>query len=83
MSEEWDGVHLSLGGLLTAEQNKYESPAGWTFLDAWHAEQTRWLRALRTETERRPDFDRGMGPPEIPGFSFPDFGGESDVLVRT
>ena len=83
VSEEWDGVHLSLGGLLTAEQNRYESPAGWTFLDAWHAEQTRWLRALETETERRPDFDRGMGPPEIPGFSFPDFGGEGDMLVRT
>ena len=83
VSEEWDGVHLSLGGLLTAEQNRYESPAGWTFLDAWHAEQTRWLRPLRTETERRPDFDRGMGPPEIPGFSFPDFGGEGDMLVRT
>ena len=29
VSEEWDGVHLSLGGLLTAEQNRFESPAGW------------------------------------------------------
>ena len=82
VAEEWDGVHLSLGGLLTAEQNRYESPAGWTFLDAWHAEQTRWLRALRTETKRRPDFDRGLGPTEIPGFRFPDFGGEGDMLVR-
>ena len=27
VAEEWDGVHLSLGGLLTAEQNRYESPA--------------------------------------------------------
>ena len=24
VSEEWDGVHLSLGGLLTAGQNRYE-----------------------------------------------------------
>ena len=83
VSEQWDGVHLSLGGLLTAEQNRYESSAGWTLLDAWHAEQTYWLCALRTETERRPDFDRGLGPPEIPGFSFPDFGGEGDMLART
>jgi len=83
VSEKWDGVHLSLGGLLTAEQNRYESPAGWTMLDYWHAEQTCWLRALRTETERRPDFERGLGPPEVPRFRFPDFGGEGDVLVST
>ena len=83
VSEEWDGVHMSLGGLLTAEQNRYESPAGWTFLDTWHAEQTRWLRALRTETKRRPDFERKLGPAEIPRFRFPDFGGEGDMLVRT
>ena len=65
VSEEWDGVHLSLGGLLTAEQNRYESAAGWTMLDSWHAEQSYWLRALKTETERQPDFDEGMGPPMI------------------
>ena len=72
VAEEWDGVHLSFGGLLTAEQNRYESPAGWTMLDAWHAEQTYWLRALKTETERQPDFKEGMGAPEIEGLRFPD-----------
>ncbi len=82
-SEEWDGVHLSLGGLLTAEQNRYESPAGWTMLDAWHAEQTYWLRALKTETKRRPDFDRGLGPPQINGLRFPDFGEGPGTLLRT
>ena len=81
-SEEWDGVHLSLGGLLTAEQNRYESPAGWTMLDTWHAEQTFWLRALKTRTKRRPDFDIGLGPPDIHGWRFPHFGGEGDALVR-
>ena len=82
-SEEWDGVHLSLGGLLTAEQNRYESPDGWTMLDAWHAEQTYWLRALKTETKRRPDFDRGLGPPQINGLRFPDFGEGPGTLLRT
>ena len=83
VSEEWDGVHLSLGGLLTAEQNRYESAAGWTMLDVWQAEQTRWLRALKTETKRMPDFDRGMGPPEIPGLRFPEFGsGEEGMMYR-
>ena len=80
-SEEWDGVHLSLGGLLTTEQNRYESPAGWTMLDAWHAEQTFWLRALRTEAERQPDFHRGLGPQNIRGLCLPDFGeGRRDPL---
>ena len=83
VSEEWDGVHLSFGGLLTAEQNRYESPAGWTMLDSWHAEQTRWLRTLKTETERRPDYDRGMGPSNIRGLRFPDFGGERGTLLRS
>lgn len=64
VSEEWDGVHLSLGGLITAELNRYESAAGWTMLDFWHAEQTIWLRPLKTETERQPDFERGLRPPE-------------------
>ena len=83
VSEEWDGVHLSLGGLLTAEQNRYESASGWTMLDAWHAEQTYWLRALKTETKRMPEFDRGMGPPEIPGVRFPDFSfGDEGMMYR-
>jgi hypothetical protein len=49
VAEEWDGVHLSFGGLLTAKQNRHEAAAGWkagwTMLDFWHAEQTYWLRA--------------------------------------
>ncbi len=81
VAEEWDGVHLSLGGLLTAEQNRYESPAGWTMLDFWHAEQTYWLRALNTETERQPDFDRGMGAPQIEGLRSPDIDWETGTLL--
>ena len=81
VAEEWDGVHLSFGGLLTAEQNRYESSAGWSMLDFWHAEQTYWLRALKTETERQPDFQRGMGAPEIQGLRFPDIGGEAGTLL--
>ena len=50
----------------------------WIF---WHAEQTYWLRALKTETERQPDFQRGMGAPEIQGLRFPDIGGEAGTLL--
>ena len=81
VAEEWDGVHLSFGGLLTAEQNRYESAAGWTMLNSWHAEQTYWLRALKTETERQPDFHRGMGPPLIEGLRSHDIGWETGTLL--
>ena len=57
VSEDWDGVHLSIGGLLTAEQVRYESREGWSMLDFWHAEQTFWLRSLDTVSRRLPDFD--------------------------
>lgn len=85
VAEEWDGVHLSFGGFLTAEQNRHEAvggwKAGWTMLDFWHAEQTYWLRALKTETERQPDFHEDMGPPEVEGISYIDIGGESGTLL--
>ena len=83
VSEEWDGVHLSLGGLLTTEQGRYESPAGWTMLESWHAEQTYWLRSLEIDTERLPDFN--PDPSDDPrGFAFPDFpgAGTSAGLLR-
>lgn len=81
VAEDWDGVHLSLGGLLITEQNRYESPSGWTMLDFWHAEQTYWLRALKTETERQPDFDREMGALRVEGLRFPDIGRETGTLL--
>ena len=81
VSEEWDDVHLSLGGLLTSEQNRYESPDGWTMLDFRHSEQTYWLRGMKTETKRRPDFDRWLGPPIVHELRFPDFGSEHGTLL--
>ena len=83
VAEEWEGVHLSLGGFLAAEQNRHESAAGWSMLDFWHAEQTYWLRALRTETERQPDFPEGMGPPEVEGVRYPDIDGGAGTLLMS
>ena len=81
VSEEWDAVHLSLGGLLTTEQNCYESSAGWSMLDFRHAEQTYWLRGVEAEVERQPDFDRGMGPPFPHRLRFPDIPGQSGMML--
>ena len=84
ISEEWDGVHLSLGGLLTTEQARYESSAGWTMLEFWHAEQTYWLRSLDIDSTRLPDYDQDPSDDRM-GYSFPNFPGNDDsdnLLIR-
>lgn len=48
----WDAVHLTFGGLLSAEQVRVESPSGWTYHWGWDCEQTLWLRWQFTEVER-------------------------------
>ena len=57
VSEEWEGVNLSLGGALTAEQVRFESSAGWTMLDYWHVEQTYWLRAMDSTSNRLMNYE--------------------------
>ncbi len=54
VAHDWDAVHLTLGGLLTSEQVRVESSAGWTELWGWGAEQTLWLRWCFTAVERLP-----------------------------
>lgn len=44
MAEDWDAVHLTLGGFLTAEQVRLDGPEGWTEHRFWEFEQTVWLR---------------------------------------
>ena len=74
------GLSLYDPVLYTTFDISSESAAGWTMLDSWHAEQTSWLRALKTETERQPDFNEGMGPP-IAGLRSHDIGWESGTLL--
>ena len=62
-SADWDGVHLSLGGLLSCEQNRVESAEGWSKHEFWHAETTFWLRDLDAACERMPDYHGGEPPP--------------------
>jgi hypothetical protein len=54
-SADWDGVHLSLGGLLTTEQVRYGSPPEMSWLHFWHTEQTFWLGGLKANAWRLPD----------------------------
>ena len=73
---DWDGVHLSLGGLLSGEQSRYESPEGWSMHWAWHAETTFWLRALDAACEQMPDYHGGEDrqyPSGEPQQTFPPY----------
>jgi hypothetical protein len=44
VTRDWDGVHLSLGGFLTAEQVRVDGSEGSTEHGGWDFEQTVWLR---------------------------------------
>lgn len=55
VANDWDAVHLSLGGLLTAQLVREEGPHGFTELQSWDSEQTAWLRWCFDEVERLPD----------------------------
>ena len=51
-AEEWDGVHVSLGGLLTTEQVRYESTGGVSMLLFTASELTYWLRGFPSALEK-------------------------------
>ncbi len=44
VSRDWDGVHLSVGGWLTAEDAPAESGGVTTELRGWNMESTAWFR---------------------------------------
>ena len=66
-SADWDGAHLSLGGLLSCEQNRVESAEGWSKHEFWHTERTFWLRAVDAQCERMPDYHGGEQRPAPSG----------------
>lgn len=59
VSERWDGVHLTLGGMLSCEQVRYESNGEWSMMQFWHTEITCWLNRLALSGERIPDCPDG------------------------
>lgn len=78
IAKDWDAVHLTLGGLLTAEQVRVESQAGWTALWGWDCEQTVWLHWHFTNFVRLSDIEEHRDCPV--DLWFPDefhIGGDS------
>lgn len=58
VAAEWDGVHLTFGGLLSCEQTRYEDAAGWSMNQFWQIEETWWLNGIATVSERWRDYVR-------------------------
>lgn len=60
VANDWDGIHLSPGGLLTTEQVRWGKPRAQTHLFGWNVESTAWLRWVFDRVERLPDVDPGV-----------------------
>lgn len=57
VAADWDGVHMTFGGLLTCDKTRVASAAGWSMNRFWDLEQTLWLRWAFGEPERLPDHE--------------------------
>ncbi len=55
VAQDWDGIHLSTGGLLTTERVRWGKPGVQTHLFGWEVESTVWLRWVFGSVERLPD----------------------------
>lgn len=50
--QDWDGIHVSVGGLLTTERVIWGEPGAQTHLFSWDVESTMWLRWAFGRVER-------------------------------
>jgi hypothetical protein len=55
IAHDWDGIHLSTGGLLTTERVIWGKSDARTHLFGWDVESTAWLRWVFDRVERLPD----------------------------
>jgi hypothetical protein len=56
VAADWDGVHLTVGGWLTARSRPIPLDGAYTLLEGWETERTVWLRPVTGRPERLPDF---------------------------
>ena len=55
VADAWHGVHVTLGGMLSCDQARYERDGEWSMMQFCHAEQTWWMDRLEITGERMPD----------------------------
>lgn len=65
VARDWDGVHVTLGGLLTADQVQLDGPEGPTALQGWDTEATVWLRWVFDKVTRLPDLTEQPPVPAV------------------
>lgn len=58
VADVWDGIHVTLGGILSCDQTRYERDGEWSMMKFCHAEQTWWLDRLAMTGERLPDINQ-------------------------
>ena len=69
-AREWDGVHISLGGVLSSERVRNEDGHGWSMMEEWNVERTRWIADVPVEGERIPDFQRSAHFQELARYGY-------------
>ena len=66
VARDWDGVHITLGGLLAGSHMRLDGPEGWSWLWGFDAEMAIWLRWTFDDVERLPDLTEPISiPPQF------------------
>ena len=82
---KWDGIHLTLGGMLSCEQARYEEGGEWSMMQFWHTERTHWLNRLQITGERMPDCPDGHNQQSMNPYPYDFselFGGAGSFRLR-
>ena len=68
VAADWDGVHMTFGGLLTCDKARVAAAAGWSMNRFWDLEQTLWLKWAFGESQRLPGHESAAHLPVDLGF---------------
>jgi hypothetical protein len=66
VANEWDGVHLTVGGYLTTSGVALEAGEGATLLAGWNPDETVWLRDVFRDVRRLAPWQGEPGPAALP-----------------
>ena len=79
----WDGVHVTLGGMLSCDQARYERDGEWSMMKFWHTEQTWWMDRLEITGERRPDILKRHNRQKLNAFPYgPELRARASFFLR-
>ena len=65
VSMDWDGVHLSFGGLLACEQARYERDETWSMHHSWQAELSYWFNTDGITATTLPEYAKTARGSEV------------------